>query len=272
MTRHGQLQVPAGRPDEFRGQVMLFMHDWFTDPEESWREQIPFFSRDFTCKTFTLLGHKDYAAYLLKQDSVVEANVQRLVDFIKLCKEPVRIVAHGISGIIALEASLLIPESIKSIALINTRFSYQNDRWFRLAGKLPLLFVPLTIYLRDPLGAHVSFRGRIRNRLGLLGSNWAGLYMKDLSIIDIIPDIPLIQPPVVIIAGEKDPLLDMEESSRVNDLLSESHLIHYSELGHSPHEEAPTLINQSLLEFFKKRSGLINQIRGFLKKFIWKKS
>lgn len=253
-------------PKKLGGPVILFIHDWFSPSEKVWEGQIEYFSRYHSCHTFELIGHgAGRWVFPGKGESIIEANLVRLKAAIQEFKGPVHIVAHGISSIIALRAARDYPKRIKSLVLINCRISFRSERFFKMAGSIPILAVPFMLISRDPLGTNEPLIGRLFARLKMLSVSFAAKYMHDLWQIDVISDLEKVQTRVAIIVGARDPLINMSDVEKMGETIPDAHLIQYRDLGHSPHLEEPFLINQAIDDFIKKPSGIFQHIRYFFK-------
>jgi non-heme chloroperoxidase len=254
---------------ENKGPVLILIHDWFTKPDQEWRAQVAFLKNSYRIHTFTLEGHNKIYSPRLWKNSVMETNRKHLRDFLRHQEEPVFIVTHGISGIIALQTALEFPARIRSMVLINPRPSYKDIRFYSLARFMPDFMIAIGLLMFDPHRIFGNPVSRVKNQLKILPAKYARLYMKDLSRINLSDDLRNIQVRTCLILGDLDRSTDLESLILLNDSLPASHMIRYSNLGHNPHLENPQIINHIISDFFKKSDGLLGRsiggIKGFLK-------
>ncbi len=275
MVQSSHLPLPApDSPDREpltgkRGPLLFFLHDWFVDPTHEWEHQLPFFREHFRCYLYTLEGHGTQFHEEKHRLSILDRNYRNLEEMILSRPESVRLVAHGISCILALRLAHSYPRKIKAMVLINPRIHYRDQSLYAWVARAPRLFLPLYLLFHDPLGEHLPPIKRMKRRLAPVQIQAAGAYMKELSTLDLSPLLPEIKVRTFLLVGDQDPMGSLPFAEEMNDLFSSSHLIRYSSMGHSPHREGPEIINQQIYDFFKTSEGFLNrglkQIKGFLK-------
>lgn len=252
-----------------RGPVLIFLHDWFTEPGEDWFYQVSYLKQFFRCHLFTLEGHGTRRPFKLRKDSIMEMNRKRLRDLIRRQTEPVYILAHGISSLLALQIALDHPRRIKAMILISPLARYPENRMFQYMHRFPRILTPLYMLWYDPLGQMGDPISRTWKRLRVLRSQAASQYMKDLDELDLrtrLSDIPL---RICLISGNRDRAHSYDFAAEMNDALPNSYLVRYGNMGHSPHREEPDIINHIIHDFLRKSESVvgrgIEQIRDFFK-------
>ncbi len=254
---------------ENKGPVLILIHDWFTSADQEWKAQISWLKGYYRLHTFTLEGHNQVFSPRLWKNSVMETNRKQLRDFLRHQNEPVFIVTHGISAVTAIQTALEFPDRIRSMVLINPKIDFRGIRLYAWARWLPDFALRIGLWMFDPHGEYGNPVGRVRQQLKNLPIRYARLYMKDLVKLRLNEDLEKVQVKTCLILGDLDRSVSLESLLQMNDSLPSSHLIRYSNLGHSPHKENPQIINHIIHDFFKKGDGLVSRsidgIKGFLK-------
>lgn len=187
---------------------------------------------------------------------VLDVALSRLVSAIQEESEPVSLVAHGISSIVALKAAAFLPGKLASLVLIAPAYSVAGPRWLaRLASRWPFPGVFLYLLWNDPNGEHLPLFQRFQRRRAALRSRWAAAYLRDLIDRTEFP-VPeeLSELHICLIAGDSDPLGSTPQAEELNGRLNRSQLIRYAHLGHSPHLEEPIILNDAILSFLQSTS------------------
>lgn len=254
-----------------KGPYIFFLSDWFTTAEEDWFHQNQYFSRYYRCRFFTLSGHGDVPLPEDQDVGLLNHNIDRLIAEINEVGEPVRLVAHGISVPMALIASVRVPRKIKSMVLVAPGFSYEHESIFSGTG---FSFFRTVYYLltRDPLGEIPGPFQRLYTRLKSVGYRTVVRYMNELYNLDIKEQISDLAVRTAIIVGDNDRINPETNGPELNELLANSHLTRFSNLGYNPHKEDPEVINGIIHDFIKKSDGVfgptLEKVKGFFKNLL----
>lgn len=241
-----------------RNGPIVFLQDWFTDAGKDWEFQIPFFQHHYHCLNVPLPGHPGSEG----TEHPLRSLEEKLVQIITSLKEPVRIVAHGISCSVALRVIQRMPLRINSAVLISPFDSaVEHKRFVQRIGKRPWL-LPIALAFRDPAGEQLGVFSRIRRRLGAFSITDAGEYCRELTRSDLMQNLKSINTRLLLITGDMDPWNSTAFAEKMNEELGRSQLIRYAHLGHNPHREESQLINRAVFDFFEESLSWLEKGMG----------
>ncbi len=251
-------QSPPDRP-------LLFVHDWYTNPEEDWATQATYFERHYHCLYYRLAGHPGGPELPFGQPAV-DLNLTELGRFLAGHELPMPIVAHGVGALLALRYAALNPQHVSALILICP--IYRLERFRRLAAfatALPFLnwLFPM---LADPAGRGEPWIPRLREARANLRGQAALAYLRALRHAGAPQptDAPV---PIFLIAGDEDPWRTSASGEYLSENLRGSRLLRYGHLGHSPHGEEPELVNAAMEQFLAahRSAGPLHTVARWLK-------
>ena len=227
---------------------LLFLPDWFTESGNDWKGQLPFVQNHFHCIWYDLVGQDGGE----EREPLLAANLRDLSRYIAGLDTEVCILAHGISCILALQLAEQLPKKIRCLTLVSPRHSYGDLLGLRLLAFSPRFFLPLVLFFWDPLGERLPSLKRWSKRCKAFPSAVVGSYASDLLKVKFRDGLKQIFIPVLLLAGDRDPLKCTKHAEYINEKLPHSELIRYAHLGHSPQREEPVLVNNAIYEFLRE--------------------
>ena len=250
-----------------RGKPLLLLHGWL----ESWRiwhDTMEYLSRHY--RTYALdfwgFGDSDTERTAYRVDDFVEM-VRYFMDYLGIRKAP--IVGHSMGGTVALSLAIHDPDKVQRVAVIGSPITGSSLAWFlRLAGHPTLGPLAHRFSFLLKFGAHVIFPLITPDPL------WPDRLEQDLSQTDLVaffesigslrevdlrPDLPKIQAPVLGIYGARDPIVDPNQWLVLKRGVLHAQIERPLTAGHFPMLEIPASFNLMLQRFLATdRESLLN--------------
>ena len=177
------------------------------------------------------------------------------------------IVLGGLSmgGYVALSIAARCPERLRGLLLINTRSAADTPETARIreglaqivestgqidqvvGTMLPKLLAPGTAEARPDLYAELGRVMKATSPRAIVGC-LRGLANRP----DRTPDLARMDVPTLVLAGDRDQLIPLDESKRMADALPHGHLVVVPDAGHLAPLEQPEATNAALLEFLDR--------------------
>lgn len=250
--------------DHGKGLPIVFVHGW-TSSSWKWFNQVEYFKKNYRVITLDLKGHgnseKPHSAYL------VSDFVKELDQFVSQILGEERFVLVGMSmgGMIVL--SYAIQFSSKLIALVpcSTSFTMENPVLSRMVEQLKQGSLKFDRSLREmliKLGHSGEFARKNKEllRKELEGSSqcpdYVAIACMDAFVnkFNIEKDLPSIQVPTLLLAGEKDEMIDPKQSEKMVSLIPHASLqLMGPKVGHCIQLERPDEFNRILEAFIESR-------------------
>lgn len=227
--------------------ALVLVHDPFT-ASESWHRVMPRIARSFRVLAPDLPGFG-------RSPEVVNASIPHLARVLAaLCVdegiESAVLVGSSLGGAVALEAALRYPRLVRGLVLEDVMgvASPMPDRSLichdgrpdvdELLRKTQAEAMPIPGFVRDEMAIR-SQRPGLRALLDDAAASGPAL-LDELSAIDV---------PTLLLWGDRDGLVSIEDGERLNALIPGSRLVRLSGCGHLPHHEAPGLFHDELMDF-----------------------
>jgi len=169
--------------------------------------------------------------------------------------ERAHLIGSSSGGTLALEAALAHPERVESLILIAPWVYLQHPTVPAMITELPQMR-RLTLLIGRFLGERTLLDlthpqpqeiGEERRRLALIHTRmanwdlaWGELMARALSTpVDVGGRLAQVRQPVLVMTGDQDPLVPVEDSRRVAAGLASAELVVLAGCGHAPQEECP---------------------------------
>lgn len=141
----------------------------------------------------------------------------------------VHLAGTSFGGLVAVRLAELHPERVASLAAITAAAQVDDEFWEGSAqvrdaalaaaaggdgGKVLDLILPVT-YSPEYLEANAELLGAHRRQTALLPATWyrgIAAIISSIEGLDLTPDLPRIQCPTLVLAGEKDQMFPLERS------------------------------------------------------------
>lgn len=189
--------------------------------------------------------------------------------------EPVSLIGNSMGGAIALEFALAYPERVDKLVLIDAAAYLPSRRMPAWGGRLFTLYPPLTRLaiaktLLNPKGMDNSLR-RVYHDPNCVTPELREAFYQPArtpgaadALVQMINDFPKnfiadrlgqLQAPALVIWGDDDKLIPLEQGERLARELPHARLVVIPEAGHLPHEEQPAEVNALIREFLSARAA-----------------
>lgn len=245
-----------------RGEPILFIHGWAGDIT-IWQEQIDFFAKKFLTVALDLPGHGK-SSWEKSDLNQLSSDIYSFLNQINL--EKINLVAVSFGGLIALKFSLMYPEKIGRLILVDSAakfLSSEGKEGLRLS-QIEKMSVMLD---ENYLGALLVFTRLLfteeERRLINFKKIWNILtkkepmpqkqalqaFLKILQEEDLRPILAKIDAPVLIINGEKDVICPQAKAKELADNLPNARLRIIENSGHMPFLTKPGIFKSILTDF-----------------------
>ncbi|MCB0415056.1 MAG: alpha/beta hydrolase [Bdellovibrionales bacterium] len=169
----------------------------------------------------------------------------------------VHLVGHSTGGPICLQAALLCPEKIERIVLLDSvgakgiQFNDAALAGFELMSKdRTICEQVMATTIEGVQQDNALFQQLVDDAFSVAPLIWSGI-PRALSHLDLEHQIKQIKAPTLILHGEKDVVLPIEDAQKLAALLPQSQLSILPEHGHSLNIEDPKLFAQLCFDFLK---------------------
>jgi len=232
-----------------KGEIFLILHGWGSS-SDSWTKIIKILSAKFRviCPDLPGFGKTTSPDKPWNLNDFVEW-VREFVE--KLNLENFFLLGHSFGGRIAIKFSVLYPEKIKKLILVNSAGIKQKwglkEKIVFILGRIGNFIFSKNLFLK--------FKEKARNlfyRIFFIKdySRAKGVMKETIKKIleeDIFPELPKIQVDTLIIWGEKDNILPLEHAFLMKKKIKKSKLEILPNVRHSPHLENPEKLAEILI-------------------------
>lgn len=246
-------------------EILLFAHG-FGASQEMWRYVAPSFSSEYQVVLFDHVGSgkSDIAAYSAEKYQDLQGYKQDLIELIDwLAKKPVTVIAHSVSGMISLLASLDRPELFKKLIMIGPSPRYINDEGYQggftkadvdeLLNMMEMNFVGWASYLA-PIAIHQENNSIFAEELKTSFTSTDVEVMIQFARATFYSDyrelLPKVHTPVLVMQCSDDSIVPERVGQYLADHLPNGTIVKMEAKGHYPQlshpEETITIIKEYL--------------------------
>jgi len=250
---------------------------------QHWRKNIPILGESCRCYALDLIGFGKSAKPSPNQEIeyTFETWGQQIIDFAKeIAGEPSLLIGNSIGAIVVLQAAVDCPEISRGVVLLNCslRLLHESKRdalpWYRKIGTDILQKALKNKVIGYFFFSQLARPNVIRNILKQAYHNQEAVTEELVNILyeaslekgaaDVFLSftgysdgplaenlLPLLQCPVLILWGDKDPWEPIELGRTLANFTRVEKFISLEGVGHCPQDEAPELVNSILLEWIK---------------------
>lgn len=261
--------------------TLVFIHGWSVG-RPTWRPILKRFFHLGRCVTVDLPGHypaetpPDYCH--LSQEQLIELETGA-IEHISQGHGPVTLIGHSAGGLVALGVAERRPDLVKQIVAINSVVwgefigIVRQAQWLLNTGQTRTLEALWNFVLDDPwrlmIGLsfftyqqHTFLSNRLAWEVCFETFSWYHLHALQnlmilldlLGVCDIRSLVPSVRVPVLVVAGENDPVLKPEQSYWLHEHLPNSELRVFERTGHIPQMEAPVAFHRVVSEWMQAPS------------------
>ena len=246
-----------------QGPVVILVHGW-SQSSRYWDELIPLLRSHYQVYSIDLpgFGGSDKPvrfSYALEDLTLV------LVDFLEaLHLSDVTFVGHSMGGVVSLLASLIAPDQVRALALINTPVQGPSaplrafrtvafpELWFELGKNMPLavrIAALVTVGRFDNHGAWAM------QEVGRASSYAASRTYMRLSSMDLRGAARQVKVPTLIIGCENDLVVPPQAAHLLGSLIEGSQAVIMPNMRHMPMVEDPRSLSGLLKPFLRRVQG-----------------
>ena len=227
--------------EEGSGQPVVLIHglggssDW-------WRHNVDTLAREFRVIALDLVGFGKNRLFLrrsklpLRFDEIAELLIRWIESEIR---EPVHLVGNSMGGHVAIHVASARPDLVRSLTLVNSSGIPFEIKPGRHIANLVV-----------PRGA-MSFATVLTRDMFRAGPTAIAVAFARLLRDDARPRLRELKMPVLLLWGERDPLVPLQYAEQMNAMIPNSRLQVISRAGHIPMWENPEAFNAALLEFLR---------------------
>ena len=244
--------------DQGKGTAVVLLHG-FLENKKMWNAFIPEWSKKFRIITIDLLGHgeTECMGYVHSMENNADA-VHEVLSELRLRKAI--LVGHSMGGYVALAFAELYPDVVKGLVLLNSTSRADSDerktnrdRAIKAVKQSFQNFISLSISNlfseenRERLSEAIDNVKQEALKTPLQGIIASLEGMKIRADREVL--LHLTPYPKVLVLGEKDPVLNYEETKeQIED--TQVQLLSFPD-GHMSHIENQAALQEELLQFFK---------------------
>lgn len=254
---------------QIRGQgseTIVFAHGLLWS-EKIFENQISALQDRYRCLSFDFRGQGQTAVTQSGYDlETLTADTACLIE--ALGAVPCHFVGVSMGGMIGLRLAIRRPELIKTLALLAVSAdaeTKENQKRYRTLAFIARIFglrlvagqvMPVMFgksFLNDPARAGLKKQWRQH----LIANHRIGIARAALGVIERAPvydQIHKITAPTLIVRGDEDAAITLEQASRIQSRIPGSKLVIIPRSGHTPTVEEPAIVNE-LLENLLRSSG-----------------
>ncbi|MBW2085777.1 MAG: alpha/beta hydrolase [Deltaproteobacteria bacterium] len=248
------------------GEAVVFLHG-YTGSVEDWQNQIPVVSQKYKAIAVDHRGHGKSEALTSEEDysvKIFSEDVNALLNALGI--DRCCLVGHSMGGFMSLQFVLDHPEAVKALVLVDTSSGSWDlpPGYAKLRAKLDELARnegleaafeydaannPMRIerFQKHPELREIS-RQKVLNTSVDGYIYVARTFRKWPPVTDRLNEI---KAPTLVFWGEEDTAFT-EASQVLKGNISQAELVTVPGVGHSPHEEAPEVFNEALMNFLSQ--------------------
>jgi 3-oxoadipate enol-lactonase len=191
---------------------------------------------------------------------IMARDMARLVKGLDL--EAVDVVGISLGGTVALEFAINNPEMVKTLVITNSFARLRPKKislWIYYLVRLFLVHL-IGIETQAEYVANRLFDDDLLSRTfkeQVCQSDPKGYRstMRSLAFFDVTQDVAQIQKPVLVITGDQDTVVPLENQAELSQLIPGSEHLFIRGAGHAVTVEKPGEFNQMLMDFLKSNDG-----------------
>ncbi|MHA1269555.1 MAG: alpha/beta fold hydrolase [Candidatus Helarchaeota archaeon] len=236
--------------------AIILIHGWTAD-HNRWKDQVEVLKDNYRVITPDLRGHGKSD----KDESIDYSSINILSDDLKglmdnLNIQKAIIAGHSMGGMTVMQFTLDYPEKVEKLILVDTiaKFSYSFGRKL-LTGISNILpynsFIKLQISRAFRKGWDKEQINKL-TELALQNPKYVVYrFYKAMKKFNVLEKLSNIKVPTLIIHGEKDIQLPLDQAKKIHEQISGSKLVVIEEAGHEVIVEEPEKVVNAILEFIK---------------------
>jgi pimeloyl-ACP methyl ester carboxylesterase len=266
-----------------KGEPVFLVHG-ITSSIASWEVNLlPILLQQGECYALSLPGHfpAAFPVNFKKEQLTAETMTRIMAEAIRhvVGERPVTLIGHSTGGFAILNIAARYPQMVRRVVSIS---GFAHGRWIGLLGfqqrlvrmgrvgkalykmmyhlsglSAKTLRMTLRIYAANAKALFAN--PDVDEVVGKSISNFRHLnldtmvqYFSVMPDIDITASLPQIQAPTLVIAGDRDPTVPMEESRRIASMTPNAELVLIHNAGHLPYLECPIEYQAALTAWLQK--------------------
>ena len=218
-----------------KGQPVILLHGWL-QTSAFWNEMIPLFSRRFKVYAIDLRGHGKSGQ--LSDDFSIQLVAEDIIQFMdEMNLQSVNAVGVSFGGLALLEAASSYPDRVKNMILVSTTSKFNGK------DNPPVDYGTLANDYRENL---IRIQNNDENQVKALFNPEID-YQIDLSE----DDLNMIESEVLLIAGDDDPIVPLEDQLTLKRQLPNASLWVIPKAGHIPiGRDTRGILFQNMIKIF----------------------
>lgn len=235
----------------------------------TWRHNIADLAKHFTVVALDLkgFGRSEKSEGDYSPEGHIRA-IRQVLDSLGISN--IYIVASSYACALAVHLAVTHPELVGKIVLINSVGCASSQHSLERLVRIGLVSTFIKLLLRSEAAGRILFASRLRKSYGSpksysnkLCTEYFNLLRHDhgeetfLSTLrqfdehNLLPLFPTIQQDTLILWGNRDQILPIDNGYKIRSLIQHSRLEVLSGCGHLPHEEAPDKVNNLIINFLR---------------------
>ncbi|SCK09850.1 Pimeloyl-ACP methyl ester carboxylesterase [Variovorax sp. HW608] len=247
------------------GRAVLFCHGAGSNAA-TWWQQLPVFSRHYTCITMDIRCFGRSAAPI--EEFVLEnfvEDVTRILDKEKLDK--VSLVGQSLGGMIGLKLALTHPDRLAAFIGCDTSLAINHPVLLEILAARRISQRAVAIEQRsmgrwflenhpDKAGLYAQINHFNPSTHSISADRWDAAIGSLMQPDRLVPMEALgqVQCPTLMLVGSEDPIVPVAVAREVVPLVPGAELVVVDDAGHSTYFEKPVEFNQKVLEFIARRA------------------
>ncbi len=243
-----------------RGEPILLMHGFGCD-QSMWNELRPLLRGRIIQYDLTGMGDSDHAAYDEQLHSSLQGHADDLIEIMDaLNEEPMLVVAHSVSSVIAGLAAIKRPELFRGIVMLGPNPHYLNDPPYMGGFEKDQISGLVEMMASDYLGWAKNLAGMVGGEDRRAGEILEDRFCRNDPAItrhfarvtfgaDNRADLPKITVPTLVIQCSDDAIAPPSVGKFVVDAIPDSSMYVIESTGHAPHMSNPRETAMAIEEF-----------------------
>jgi pimeloyl-ACP methyl ester carboxylesterase len=254
--------------DVGQGEVIVLGHSYLWDGQ-MWQAQIEVLSQYYRCIVPDFWGHGQSDAHPPSMKNLTHYAEHILILMDHLCIGDFSIAGLSVGGMWAAELTLLAPQRVKALVLLNTFIGLEPEvnclkysKMFEIVEQekgfpeplvdqiVPLFFAKKSVEANERYVA--QFKSQLMATMQVQAVDYITVGKMIFGRRELFDEIENLALPVLIIAGVQDQCRTPLESYLMNDSITGSELHVLSNAGHISTVESPLEVTELLSSFFAK--------------------